>query len=61
MFQQDVALKNGVFWDLTPWALVRTEVLEELSASRLLVTTGVVPSSPIIVTLMKEPQILHNM
>jgi hypothetical protein len=48
-------------------ALVRTDVLEELSASfirmtsgistqvhRLLVTASVVPSSPIHVTLMKE-------
>jgi hypothetical protein len=41
-------------------ALVRTDVSEELSASfirgvrRLLVTTSVVPSLPILVTLMKE-------
>jgi hypothetical protein len=39
-------------------ALVRTDVSEELSASisvrRLLVTASVVPSSPILVTLMKE-------
>jgi hypothetical protein len=45
-------------------ALVRTDVSEELNASiirvilrsvrRLLVTTNVVPSSPILVTLMKE-------
>jgi hypothetical protein len=40
-------------------ALVRTEVSEELSAflrnvRRLLVTASVVPSSPILVTLMKE-------
>jgi hypothetical protein len=41
-------------------ALVRTDVSEELSASflrsvrRLLVTAGVVPSSPILVTLIKE-------
>jgi hypothetical protein len=40
-------------------ALVRTDVSEELSASfisvrRLLVTASVVPSSPIIVTLMME-------
>jgi hypothetical protein len=49
-------------------AIVRTDVPEELSASfirvkylvflrnvrRLLVTAGVVPSSPILVTLMKE-------
>jgi hypothetical protein len=42
-------------------ALVRTDVLEELSASiikvtriRELVTANVVPSSPILVTLMME-------
>jgi predicted hotdog family 3-hydroxylacyl-ACP dehydratase len=46
-------------------ALVRTEVSEELSASfirvkflrsvrQLLVTASVVPSSPVLVTLMKE-------
>jgi hypothetical protein len=40
-------------------ALVRTDVSEELSASfirvrRLLVTASIVPSSPILVTLMKE-------
>jgi hypothetical protein len=45
-------------------ALVRTDVSEELSASfimvfirsvsRLLVTASVVPSSPVLVTLMKE-------
>jgi hypothetical protein len=43
-------------------ALVKTDVSEELSASfirvtsvrRLLVTASVVPSSPILVTLMKE-------
>jgi hypothetical protein len=46
---------------LLPVALVRTEVSEELCASftrarRLLVTASVVPSSPILVTLMKEQQ-----
>jgi hypothetical protein len=43
-------------------AFIRTDVSEELSASlvflrsvcRLLVTANVVPSSPILVTLMKE-------
>jgi hypothetical protein len=34
-------------------ALVRTDVLEE-SVRRLLVAASVVPSSPILVTLMKE-------
>jgi hypothetical protein len=45
-------------------ALVRTDVSEELSASlvflrsvrRLLVTASVAPSSPILVTLLKEAQ-----
>jgi hypothetical protein len=37
-------MKNGVFWDVTPCGSVR----------RLLVTASVVPSSPILVTLMKE-------
>jgi hypothetical protein len=35
-------------------ALVRTDVSEELSMCWLLVTANVVPSSPILVTLMKE-------
>jgi hypothetical protein len=35
-------------------ALVRTDVSEELSASIIKVTASVVPSSPILVTLMKE-------
>jgi hypothetical protein len=36
-------------------ALVRTDVSEELrSVRRLLVTANVVPSSPILVTLMME-------
>jgi hypothetical protein len=36
-------------------ALVRTDVSEELrSVRRLLVTASVVPSSPILATLMKE-------
>jgi hypothetical protein len=35
-------------------ALVRTDVSEERSVRRLLVTTSVVSSSPILATLMKE-------
>jgi hypothetical protein len=35
-------------------ALVRTDVSEESSVRRLLVEASVVPSSPILVTLMKE-------
>jgi hypothetical protein len=36
-------------------ALVRTDVPEELNVRRLLVTARVIPSSPILVTLMREP------
>jgi hypothetical protein len=42
---------------LRPVALVKTDVSEELSASRvrwLLVTASVVPCSPILATLMKD-------
>jgi hypothetical protein len=35
-------------------ALVRTDVSEELSVRRLLIRASVVPSSPILITLMKE-------
>jgi hypothetical protein len=31
-------MKNGVFWDVTPVALIRTDVSEELSASIIKVT-----------------------
>jgi hypothetical protein len=37
-------MKNGVFWDVTTLA----------------VTASVVPSSPILVTLMKEAKFLRN-
>jgi hypothetical protein len=54
-------MKNAVFWDVTPCvALVRTDVSDWFplvflrSVRRLLVTASVVPSSPILVTLMKE-------
>jgi hypothetical protein len=33
-----VIMKNGIFWDARPVALVRTEVWEELSASIIRVT-----------------------
>jgi hypothetical protein len=50
-----VTMKNGAFWIVTPCGFVRTDVPEELrSVRRLLVTSSVVPSSPILVTLMKE-------
>jgi hypothetical protein len=49
-------VKNGVFWFVTPCvALVRTMVFLR-SVRRLLVTASVVPSSPILITLMKEAQ-----
>jgi hypothetical protein len=61
-------MKNGVFWDVSRLALVRTNISEDLSASvirvtrigalgtRLTVTSNqpTAPSSPILVTLMKE-------
>jgi hypothetical protein len=44
-------MKNGVFWDVTPCG----EEMEFLrSLHRLLVAASVFPSSPILVTLMKE-------
>jgi hypothetical protein len=33
-----VAMKNGVFWDVTPVDLVKTDVSEELSASLIRMT-----------------------
>jgi hypothetical protein len=33
-----VTMKNGVFWDVTPCALVRTDILEERSASFIRMT-----------------------
>jgi glycyl-tRNA synthetase (class II) len=60
-------MKNGVFWDVTPCgSLVRTDISEELNASfiretrigEIRTTTvashSVVPSSLIILILMKE-------
>jgi hypothetical protein len=58
-------MKNCAFGKLRLVTLVRTDVSEELatdhaakkylrSVRRLLVTASVVPSSPILVTLMKE-------
>jgi hypothetical protein len=40
-------MKNEVFWDVTPCVYLR-------SMCRLIVTANVVPSSPILVTLMIE-------
>jgi hypothetical protein len=44
-------MKNGVFLDVTPCGSCKVFLL---SVRRLLVTARVVPSSPILVTLMKE-------
>jgi hypothetical protein len=44
-----VTMKNVVFWDLTPYDIVFYR-----SVLQLLVTAIVVPSSPILVTLMME-------
>jgi hypothetical protein len=58
-------LKNGVFWDVMPCGSCKPDDSEELSASFIRVTrigepettlavTSIVPSSPILVTLMKK-------
>jgi hypothetical protein len=46
-----MSLKNAVFWDVTPSGSC---TLRRKSERRLLVTANVVPSSPILVTLMME-------
>jgi hypothetical protein len=43
-------MKNGVFWDFT----LGTTLVFLRSMRRLLVTASVVPSSPVLVTLMNE-------
>jgi hypothetical protein len=58
--QQDEAMKNCAFWDVTPCGSFKsrrfggTTLAVTSSLRRLLVTASVVPSSPILVTLMKE-------
>jgi hypothetical protein len=54
-------LKNGVFWDVTPCGFCKNQrfgvtwyLVFLRSVRRLLVTANVVPSTPILVTLMKE-------
>jgi hypothetical protein len=59
-------MKRCDFWDVTPCGSLKTYVSEELSAftirvttdarnmRRLLAAASVVPSSPILVTLMKK-------
>jgi hypothetical protein len=51
-----VTMKNGVFWDVMPWALVRTDVKKRASVA----SYGYVPSSPILVTLMMKTKFLRN-
>jgi hypothetical protein len=53
-----VTMKNGVFWDVTPWDSCKNRhfggTLFLRSVRRLLVAASVVPWSPILVTLMKQ-------
>jgi hypothetical protein len=46
-------MKNGVFWDVTPCGYCKSVVFTR-SVHQLVVTASVVPSSPILVTLIKE-------
>jgi hypothetical protein len=47
-------MKNGVFWDVTPCGSCKNHLVFLRSVRRLLVAASVVPSSQILVTLMKE-------
>jgi hypothetical protein len=56
-----VNMKNGLFWDVTPCGSCKNRrfglipsLVSVCSVRQLLVTASVVPSSPILVTLMKE-------
>jgi hypothetical protein len=51
-----VTMKNGVFWDVTPCGscYATSNRIFLRSVRRLLVAVGVVPSSQILVALMKE-------
>jgi hypothetical protein len=48
-----VAMKNAAFWDITTYASCKNIIFLR-SVRRLLLTANVLPSSPILVTLMKE-------
>jgi hypothetical protein len=48
-----LTMKNSIFWDVTPCGSCKNLVFIR-SVRRFLVTASVVPSSPILVTLMKE-------
>jgi hypothetical protein len=49
-------MENDVFWDVTPCGSCKNRLFgrTQRSVCRLLVTTNVVPSSPILVTLITE-------
>jgi hypothetical protein len=47
-----VTMKNAVFWDVTPCGSAHLVFLH--SVCRLVVTASIVPSSPILVTLVME-------
>jgi hypothetical protein len=49
-----VTMKNGVFWDVTLCGSCKNHLVFLRSLRRLLVTASIVPSSSILVTLMKE-------
>jgi hypothetical protein len=49
-----MSMKNGVFWDVTPCGSCKNRRTLLRSVRRLLVAASVVPSSPILVTMMKE-------
>jgi hypothetical protein len=50
-----VTMKNGVFWDVTTCGSCKNQRFAFLrSVHQLLVAASVVPSSPILVTLMTE-------
>jgi hypothetical protein len=47
-------MKNVIFWDVTLCGCCKSRRLEACCMLLLLVTANVVPSSPILVTLMME-------
>jgi hypothetical protein len=47
-------VKYGVFWDVTPCGSCKKYLVFLRKVRRLLVAASVLPSSPILVTLMKE-------
>jgi hypothetical protein len=54
-FFTTVTTQNAVSWDVTPCSFCKNHDIVLLrSVRQLLLTANVVPSSPILVTLMKE-------